>query len=278
LHQAARHKHKKEVAMTHEKIRILLAALPFVGAIACAGDATSTPPRTAADQAAGQTATTGGTQAPDTSASTTIGESNLANGDPSATSNKDSNPSGLTSPVQTTAGTSPAPGARATGEPRPATSDSTESLNDGKIVAIIQAADRGEIEQARDALRKATNERVKLFAQHMISDHSAAEAKLLSLDSTTGIAPEESPVTAQLKSGAELIMGNLRSASRTDFDKVYIDAQVSEHTQVLDLLDSKLIPQAKNVDLTKTLQAVRAKVAGHLKMAQDLQSMLAQAK
>jgi hypothetical protein len=37
-------------------------------------------------------------------------------------------------------------------------------------------------------------------------------------------------------------------------------------------LDDRLIPHAQNVDLTKTLQAVRSKVAGHLKMAKDIQS------
>lgn len=252
--------------MTHEKIRILLAALPFVGAIACAESAPSTPPQTPADQ----TMTTGGTTAPAAPASPTVGPASPASGDSSAASNPGSNayPSGLRSSLDATAGTSP------TGAP----SGDVETLNDGKIVAIVQTADRGEIEQARDALQKAKNGRVKQFAQHMVTDHSAAEAKLSSLDSSTGITPQESAVTAQLKSGGEQIMGNLRSASGSDFDKAYIDAQVSEHTQVLDLLDNKLIPQAQNVDLTKTLQAVRAKVAGHLKMAQDIQTSLAQAK
>jgi putative membrane protein len=53
---------------------------------------------------------------------------------------------------------------------------------------------------------------------------------------------------------------------------------VSEHTQVLSLLDERLIPHAQNADLTKTLQAIRTKVAGHLKMAQDIQSALTMTK
>jgi putative membrane protein len=119
---------------------------------------------------------------------------------------------------------------------------------------------------------------VKQFAQHMITDHTAAETKLATLDGKAGISPKENAVTAQLKSGGDEIMGNLKSSTGSDFDKAYIDAQVNEHTQVLDLLDNKLIPHAQNADLTKTLQEVRSKVAGHLKMAQEIQSTLAHAK
>jgi len=84
-------------------------------------------------------------------------------------------------------------------------------------------------------------------------------------------------VTAQLKAGSEGIMGELKT-SGAEFDRTYIDAQVREHAQVLGLLDDRLIPHAQNADLTKTLRAVRSKVAGHLKMAKDIQSTLVRAR
>jgi putative membrane protein len=76
--------------------------------------------------------------------------------------------------------------------------------------------------------------------------------------------------------GGDEIMSSLKSSSGgSDFDRAYIDAQVKEHTKVLELLDNKLIPQAQNADLIKALQGIRSKVASHLQEAQDLQASLA---
>jgi putative membrane protein len=261
--------------MAREKIRIALITLAFTGATACAGEQTTTPPQTPA----GQTMTTGAATTTQTPPSPTAGEAPPASAVPGETSNlgANSNPTGLRSPLDVTAGTSPAAGASATGAGGPTTSDDGSALSDGEIVAIVQTADLGEIAQARVALQQAKSARVKQFAEHMMTDHSAAEATLTHLDSTTGIAPEENAVTAQLKAGSEGIMGELKT-SGAEFDRTYIDAQVREHAQVLGLLDDRLIPHAQNADLTKTLRAVRSKVAGHLKMAKDIQSTLVRAR
>jgi putative membrane protein len=259
--------------MTHTTIRIPLLALTLVGAAACGGGPSNPPPQTPADQ----TTTTGANAAtPEPQAA--MAPMPSSDPVPSSTSNlgTNTNPSGLHSPLDTTAGTSLSAGAAGAGAP--AAGGDSASLSDGQIVAVIQTADQGEIAQAREAIRKGKNARVKQFAQHMVTDHSAAETKLATLDSSAGITPQENSVTAQLKSGGDQIMGNLKSASGSDFDKAYIDAQVSEHTQVLSLLDERLIPHAQNADLTKTLQAIRTKVAGHLKMAQDIQSALTMTK
>ncbi len=162
-------------------------------------------------------------------------------------------PPPTSSPLNATAGTSPAVGASAAGGGDTA----SPALSDGEIVAVIQAADHGEIDQAREAVKKAKNGRVKQFAQHMVTDHTAAESKLSALETKASIQPKENAVTAQLKSSGAQIMGNLHASSGSDFDKAYIDAQVSEHTQVLDLLDNKLIPHAQNVDLTSRRRSKR---------------------
>jgi putative membrane protein len=150
------------------------------------------------------------------------------------------------------------------------------ALDDAQIVAVIQAADTGEIAQAREVLKKSKNARVRQFAQHMITAHSAAESKIANIDGKIGLTPQTNAVAEQLTSGSEQVMGNLRSASGSDFDKTYVDAQVTQHTKVLDLLDNKLIPHAQNSDLVKALQEIRAKVAGHLNDAQALQTSLGQ--
>ena len=265
--------------MAHVNVRIPLCAI-VLGclAAACGGEsATTPPPQTATTD---QTTTTAASPVNDAPAAepaspgATTGRYPTEGADPAAHHTDQ--------PMNTTPGLSPSPAAGSSGTALGSSGASSDtaspSFSDGEIVAVVQAADRGEIDQAREAVRKGKNARIKQFAEHMVTDHSAAEAKLASLDSKSGITPQENAVTAQLKSGGEQIMGNLKSASGSDFDKAYIDAQVNEHTQVLDLLDNKLIPHAQNSDLVKTLQEVRTKVANHLKRAQEIQASLGQSK
>jgi putative membrane protein len=260
--------------MAREKTYAFLAALPICFAAACSKP-TNPPPQTAADQ----TTITGAAENASPSAA-----SNDDGTEPNSTS-RESAPSPNDSMAGTTAGSaSPVPGtpsaqgapsagaAAAGADRRPA------DLSDGEIAAVVQAADHGEIDQAREALRKAKSDRVKEFARHMITDHSAAERKLASVDAKASITPKESAASAQLKSGGEETLESLRSSSNEDFDKAYMDAQVRQHTEVLALLDDELIPHAQNTDLLKALREVRAKVAGHLKMAQDVQATLAGSK
>jgi putative membrane protein len=147
-------------------------------------------------------------------------------------------------------------------------------ISDAQIVAIVEAANGGELDQAHEAVRKAKNTRVKQFAQHMLTDHTAAGTKLTGVESKGSISPQESPTSTQLKSGGAQVMSDLKSAKGASFDTTYIDAQVKEHNGLLDLLDNKLIPQAQNADLRAMLQDVRKTVAAHLKTAQDIQSTL----
>jgi putative membrane protein len=181
--------------------------------------------------------------------------------------------------MDTTAGTSPA-GAQSgsAGSQGAAGSSATaeKPLDEGEIAAVIHTADEGEIAQARQAVRKAKSERVKQFAQHMVTDHSAAEAKLTALHiSSSG--SQESAISESLRSKSEEIMARLKSSTGSDFDREYVGAQVMEHTKVLDLLDNKLIPSTQNADLKKALQEIRAKVENHLSMAEKIQSDIGQA-
>jgi putative membrane protein len=265
--------------MVHAKIfrSPLMMALALAGATACgSGSNNNPPPQTPADQ----TTTTGAmptdqnAQPPSTTQGTAPSTQDVAPSSGSATPNGPMNGS----PMNGTAGTAPngSPSSSPTTGDQTGTPGATDTtaLTDGQIVLVVQTADHGEIDQAREALHKAKRANVKQFAQHMLTDHSAADTKIAALDSKVGIAPQGSPIADQLKTSGEQIMSNLKSASGSDFDKAYIDAQVNEHTTVLDLLDNKLIPRAQNPDLVKTLQEIRSKVANHLKMAQGIQSSL----
>ena len=147
-------------------------------------------------------------------------------------------------------------------------------LNDAQIAAITDAANKGEIEQAKLALHKAKDPQVKQFAQMMIDHHGAEQKKEQQLCSTLNVQPETTQTSTQLQTDSQNAISSLSSQTGADFDKAYIDLQVKEHKEVLDSIDNKLIPNAKNAQLKSALEAFRPKIQEHLQKAQEIQQKL----
>ncbi len=143
-------------------------------------------------------------------------------------------------------------------------------LSDAQIVAIADAAHKGEVEQAKLAVRKAKDAQVKQFAQMMATDHEGAMNKTKQLN----ISPETTQTSTQLQTDSQNAIQSLNGQTGTDFDKAYMDLQVKEHQQVLNDLDQKLIPNAKNAELKKQLTDLRTKIAEHLQKAEQIQQKL----
>jgi putative membrane protein len=156
------------------------------------------------------------------------------------------------------------------------TTASTEvgTLSDGQIAQLADTVNTGEIEQARFAIQHATNARVKQFAQHMISAHTAIGQKMTAVLHKESIVPAVSTESTRLSTNARSTFDSLKSTSASDFDKAYIAAQVSEHQEVLDMFDNKLIPNAQDGQFKAALQQVRPMVAEHRKEAKDIQRSL----
>jgi putative membrane protein len=219
-------------------MKVFLPALGLAGIMACGGSDQNTAPKTPDSNV---TSVTGGTEP---------GASSMASS-PQTTPGQDLNPA-----PQTTA------------------SAPDTTLTDAQIAAVVESANKGEIEQAKTALKKSKNARVRQFAQHMVTDHTGAMNDEKTVDQKNGITPQDNDVADGIKSNGEKVMSQLNSSGGDGFDKAYMDAQVDEHQKVLATLDDKLIPQAQNADLKSLLEKVRAKVASHLKMAQDVQASL----
>jgi putative membrane protein len=150
-----------------------------------------------------------------------------------------------------------------------------EPLTDEKIAAIIDAANTGEMDQAKIAQKNAKDPKVKAFAAHMITDHGKNMTDSKALLKKIGVTPAESPVSTKLVQGSQELVSKLGGEKGDDFDKDYIDAQVKEHQEVLDMMDTKLLVQVKNADLKAAIQAFRPKVEHHLNDAKAIQATLA---
>jgi putative membrane protein len=152
--------------------------------------------------------------------------------------------------------------------------DATPALSDDQILQVVHTANAGEIEQAKLAQSKAKDARVKKFAAMMVRDHTKADGEEMTLAKKASLTLSPSPTSTSLESDAHGATVTLTSENGADFDKGYVETQVKEHQAVLDMIDQKLGPNAKNVDVRAFLVEVRTKVATHLQHAQDLRIAL----
>lgn len=151
-----------------------------------------------------------------------------------------------------------------------------ESLRDSQIMQVLRSVDQAEIEQATLARNKASDPRVKTFAEQMIEQHSRSMKSNAGLARTLGVQPEDSKLAGELQAKTGETLRTLRGADAEMFDRAYMTAQVKQHQEVLELLDTRLIPSAGNAELRATLTDTRSMVSNHLAEAQAAQSNLRQ--
>jgi putative membrane protein len=148
------------------------------------------------------------------------------------------------------------------------------ALTDGQILEVTHTANTAEIEQAKIALVRSKDARVRQFAQMMVRDHTQADDKGIVVARKYNLERQQSPASDSLRSDADGATQTLKADALADFDKDYVDTQVREHQAVLDTLDQKLIPTAQDPGVKSYLLTIRAAVASHLQHAEDLQRAL----
>jgi putative membrane protein len=113
-----------------------------------------------------------------------------------------------------------------------ATSAATMGSHDTpSFVSNAAQSDMYEVAAAKMAQTRSKNADIKAFAKMMVTDHTASTAKLKPLIAAAGQTPP-----AALDDRRQGFLDNLKAASDTDFDKVYVDQQVAGHEEALTLM------------------------------------------
>lgn len=173
--------------------------------------------------------------------------------------------------------TQPSPGASqsspspaTTSSPSPATTpgaagQSKASLSPSDKQFINQAAQGGmaEIEMAKLALKRSSNNTVKSYAQQMIDEHTAVNKELMALAKQKGVTPPKA-----IGPKYEKVKTKLSQLPNKSFDRAYMtEAGVKAHAEQAELFQRQA-QQGQDPDLkafaTKTLPAVQK----HLQEAQ----------
>lgn len=146
--------------------------------------------------------------------------------------------------------------------------------NDAQIAGIVVAANTVDIDAGKLAEGKAGSKEVKQFAQQMVTDHTGVNKQATALVKKLKVTPEDSATSKSLKDAGKTNEDKLKSLIGKDFDKAYVDNEVTYHQVVIDALDKTLIPSAKNAELKDLLVKVRPAFVAHLKHAMQVQLSL----
>ena len=119
-----------------------------------------------------------------------------------------------------------------------------------------------EVEEAKLALKQATDPKLKSFARMMIHDHSMAEKKLMAAAKASGM-----PVEMKLDDPHQAMVTALQGKSGKDFDKAYAADQIQAHQETQALLQG-YETGGDNAKLKAWAKATLPKVEMHLKMIQ----------
>jgi putative membrane protein len=153
---------------------------------------------------------------------------------------------------------------------------SGQAIDDAQIAAVVVTANQVDIDAGQFAHARSTNDQVKAFAQLMVTDHTGVNKAATELVTRLKVNPQASPTSEALKSGGEKNLAHLKTLKGAAFDRAYIDHELTYHQQVIDALDTVLIPGATNAELKALLIKVRPAFIAHRDHAKSLQSTMSE--
>ena len=154
------------------------------------------------------------------------------------------------------------------------TSPTGSAPNDAQIAMIAVVANGVDVDAGKLAAEKSSNKEVKAFAETMIRDHTAVNAKATALAKKLGVTPEESATSKSLKADGDKMLAKLKAMSGAEFDKAYVDNEVAYHDAVIGVVTKTLIPNTKNAELKGLLESAGPIFTSHLEHAKQLQKSL----
>jgi len=146
--------------------------------------------------------------------------------------------------------------------------------SDAEIAHIAYTAGQIDIAAAKQALAKSSNAEVRGFADTMLRDHLAVEAKALALVQKLGVVPADNATSIALARQARETEASLARLNGAAFDRAYVRSELAYHRTVNGALRDTLIPAADNGELKQLLETGLALFGEHQAHAEQLASKL----
>ena len=146
-------------------------------------------------------------------------------------------------------------------------------LGDSNIVALLDEANMADSSAGAVALKKATNPDVKAFAKLMMAEHHALRVQGQELAKQLGVTPklpERDPLAGYTRNEMDALK---KAPKGPEFDRTYIDHEVSVHQAVLDLANMARVT-TQTAELKDLIGKAIAVIKKHLDQAQEIQKKL----
>lgn len=150
----------------------------------------------------------------------------------------------------------------------------TKSVMDGEVVSALQGINNTEKKTAKMAAKKSMNQSVQQYAQQVMTDHNNAEKQLNDIRSKNRIKVETPAVRRDMRQENTAAMRRINKMDGPAFDQAFLDQQINQHQQALQLIDSRLMRTADNIDLRNYITNLRTIIDSHLQTAQQLRSTM----
>jgi putative membrane protein len=134
------------------------------------------------------------------------------------------------------------------------------SAGDKRFVEKAASGGLAEVQAAQLAQQKAQDQKVKDFAQQMITDHTAANQQLTTLAQQKGLT-----VATALDDKDQSGIDRLQNLDGKKFDRAYMKAQLHDHQEMLKLLQ-KEAKNSKDTDLKSFAEQTIPTIQKHLDM------------
>ena len=139
------------------------------------------------------------------------------------------------------------------------------SSADQKFMMMAAKGGMAEVEMARLALQKSSNDTVKQYAQKMIDDHTMAGDELKQLASTKGVMLPMQPDAKQMA-----MMAKMQRLSGAEFDMMYVKEMGVKAHQDMEKLFMKESMSGRDMDAKAWATKILPTVRMHLQMARDM--------
>jgi putative membrane protein len=149
-------------------------------------------------------------------------------------------------------------------------------MTDSNIVAILDGANKADSANGAIASKKATRADVKAYARLMMSDHHTLRAQGQQLAKQLGVGPkppERDPLAPYSASETKALQTTPKGA---EFDRTYIDNEVSVHQAVLDFANQARVT-TQTAQLRDLIEKAIPVIRKHLDQAQSIQKQISPA-
>ena len=172
----------------------------------------------------------------------------------------------------------------------------TPAMDDAAIFAMLEKANTAEIELGDLAARMGSSTEVKELGKTFAAAHTQARQKARDLATKIGVKPampdhakkemKEMKDSAAAKYPADTVgkdmarsheanVNKLRGLKGAEFDVAFIAREIDHHTRMIDAVENKFIPAAKNAELKAFLNELKPSLQSHLDQARALEKKLA---